>query len=198
MPIETLNLELFSLINASAEVKPWIIHLAIFIANDLLYLVLGLLVFLWCFGDLANKERALRAVLLTSIALGVGYLISLYYPHSRPFVLGVGHTLIEHSATASFPSNHMLIFSTIALSYLSVGRRVAGGILLLMAFAVAWSRIYIGVHFPLDMLGAFGVALAINSLGVYIWPLCQSHIMHMAVAVYSWLFHPLLRRGWLK
>ena len=146
MPIETLNLELFSLINASAEAKPWIIHLAIFIANDLLYLVLGLLV-LWCFGDLANKERALRAVLLTSIALGVGYLISLYYPHSRPFVLGVGHTLIEHSATASFPSNHMLIFSTIALSYLSVGRRVAGGILLLMAFAVAWSRIYIGVHF---------------------------------------------------
>ena len=46
MPIETLNLELFSLINASAEAKPWIIHLAIFIANDLLYLVLGLLVFL--------------------------------------------------------------------------------------------------------------------------------------------------------
>ena len=33
-----------------------------------------------------------------------------------------------------------------------------GGILLVLGFAVAWSRIYLGVHFPLDMVGALGVA----------------------------------------
>ncbi len=43
--------------------------------------------------------------------------------------MGVGTTFIEHAPTASFPSNHMLIFSTIALSYLFAQRKIIGIIL---------------------------------------------------------------------
>lgn len=198
MPIETLNLALFNLLNASVHAKPFIIDLAIFVANDLLYILLGLLIFLWCSGDLELKERAFKAVTLTAIALLVSYLISLVYFHPRPFVMGVGQTLIEHRPSASFPSNHMLIFSTIALSYYGSGRKLVGGILLLLAFAVAWSRVYLGVHFPLDMLGALVLASLVNIVGFYVWQRYHQIFMRFALTVYQCLGKPLLNRGWIK
>lgn len=93
------------------------------------------------------KNRVIKSVFLTCVSLLVGYVISLFYHHPRPFVMGVGTTFIEHAPTASFPSNHMLIFSTIALSYLFAQRKMIGIILLFLSFVVAWSRIYLGVHF---------------------------------------------------
>ncbi len=68
-------------------------------------------------------------------------------PSPKTVCDGVGTTFIEHAPTASFPSNHMLIFSTIALSYLFAQRKIIGIILLFLSFMVAWSRIYLGVHF---------------------------------------------------
>ena len=198
MPIETFNLALFSALNASTDAKPVMIHLAIFVANDLLYILLGLLVFLWCYGDLQLKERAFKAVALTAVSLLLGYLISLIYPHPRPFVMEVGRTLIEHKPTTSFPSNHMLIFSTIALSYCFAARKLAGGILLGLAFAVAWSRIYVGVHFPLDMLGAFILALFVNLIGFYLWQHYHQVFMQIALNIYRWVGKPLLDRGLIK
>ena len=50
------------------------------------------------------------------------------------------------------------MFSLAIPLLLSAGSRRWGITLLFLGFAVAWSRIYLGVHFPLDMLGAFGVA----------------------------------------
>lgn len=120
------------------------------------------------------------------------------YPHPRPFVMEVGRTLIEHQPTASFPSNHMLIFSTIALSYCFAGRKLAGGILLGLAFAVAWSRIYVGVHFPLDMLGAFILALFVNLIGFYLWQHYHQVFMQIALNIYRWVGKPLLDRGLIK
>ncbi|MEB3754802.1 undecaprenyl-diphosphatase [Acinetobacter sp. MD2(2019)] len=198
MSLETVNLALFSAINASATAKPFVVHLAIFIANDVLYILLALLLFLWCYGDLQLKERALKAVVLTGIALLLGYVISLIYPHSRPFVLHVGRTLIEHKATASFPSNHMLIFSTIALSYYFSARKCIGSILFALAAAVAWSRVYLGVHFPLDMLGGLIVAVLVNIAGYYAWQRYGQMCLQLALRIYQWVAKPLLQRGLIK
>lgn len=198
MSFETLNLTLFNEINASTHASHLVIDLAIFIANDLIYILLGFLLFLWCYGDLQLKERAIRAVLLTAVALIIGYIISLFYYHPRPFVMEVGRTLIEHRPSASFPSNHMLIFSTIGFSYLFAKRYLAAAIFLISAAGVAWSRVYLGVHFPLDMLGAFSVAFLVNLLGQRFWQYFGQKLLDFFLKIYQIICRPLLEKGVFK
>lgn len=198
MSLESLNFQVFQYINAPADVSIAMSHLAIFIANDTLYLLMLFLISAWFLGSYQSKALALKAVITTALALGIGYLISLGYPHSRPFVMGMGHTLIHHAPTASFPSNHMLIFSSIAFSYLFAQRFKLSLSLLVMAFLVAWSRIYVGVHFPLDMLGAFCVALFTNILMQLIWQRYATIIMRWALKIYQSIFGILLHKGWVK
>lgn len=198
MSFEALNLTWFEKINASQNASNAMIDLAIFIANDVLYLLILFLLFLWFYGDQQLKERALRAVFFTAIALSIGFIISTLYYHPRPFVMGVGRTLIYHAPNASFPSDHMLIFSTIAWSYLFSGRKFAGSLLLVLAGLVAWSRVYLGVHFPMDMLGAFSIAFLVNILGIWIWKLAGQFILESSTQLYATVCKPLLKKGWIK
>ncbi|WP_111896213.1 undecaprenyl-diphosphatase [Acinetobacter sp. MB5] len=198
MTLEALNLTWFSEINAPLHASHAMIDLAIFIANDVFYLLVLFLLFLWVYGDKQLKERALRAVFFTMISLGIGFIISTFYYHPRPFVMGVGHTFIQHAPDASFPSDHMLIFSTIAWSYLFSGRKFAGSVLLILAGLVAWSRVYLGVHFPMDMIGAFSIALLVNILGIWIWKFAGQSILHTSTQLYTIVCKPLLEKGWIK
>ena len=110
----------------------------------------------------------------------------------------VGRTLIYHAPNGSFPSDHMLIFSSIAFSYLFFAQRKLGIFLLIMAWLVAWSRVYLGVHFPLDMLGAFLLAFALNFFGLKLWNLYKDKIMQCALIIHFYLFKPLIQKGYIK
>jgi membrane-associated phospholipid phosphatase len=46
--------------------------------------------------------------------------------------------------------------------------RVMGGLLFLIGIPVAWARIYLGVHFPLDIVGAAIVGMVSASLIWYL------------------------------
>ena len=169
MSLSELNLSLFSFINASSDASDLKINFAIFIANDLLYCMIALFAWFWLRGDYQIKKQILKAFIFTSIALFISQCISHIYYHPRPFVMDVGRTLIYHSPNGSFPSDHMLIFSSIAFSYFFSTYRKLGIFLIMLAWLVAWSRIYVGVHFPLDMLGAFVLAFALNLSGLTLW-----------------------------
>ena len=198
MTLSELNLSLFSWINASPEASNTSIHFAIFIANDLLYCMILLFAWFWLRGNYDTKKQILKAFIFTSIAILISQCISHVYYHPRPFVMEVGRTLIYHAPNGSFPSDHMLIFSTIAFSYLFSAQRKLGGFLLIMAWLVAWSRVYLGVHFPLDMLGAFLLAFALNFFGLKLWNLYKEKIMQSALTLHFYLFKPLIQKGYIK
>ena len=193
-----LNLSLFSWINASPEATNTSIHFAIFIANDLLYCIILLFAWFWLRGNYDTKKQILKAFIFTSIAILISQCISHVYYHPRPFVMEVGRTLIYHAPNGSFPSDHMLIFSSIAFSYLFSAQRKLGIFLLVMAWLVAWSRVYLGVHFPLDMLGAFLLAFALNFFGLKLWNLYKEKIMQWALTLHFYLFKPLIQKGYIK
>ena len=198
MTLSELNLSLFSWINASPEASNTSIHFAIFIANDLHYCMILLFAWFWLRGNYDTKKQILKAFIFTSIAILISQCISHVYYHPRPFVMEVGRTLIYHAPNGSFPSDHMLIFSSIAFSYLFSAQRKLGIFLLVMAWLVAWSRVYLGVHFPLDMLGAFLLAFALNFFGLKLWNLYKEKIMQWALTIHFYLFKPLIQKGYIK
>lgn len=198
MTLSELNLSLFSWINASPEASNTSIHFAIFIANDLLYCMILLFAWFWLRGNYDTKKQILKAFIFTSIAILISQCISHVYYHPRPFVMEVGRTLIYHARNGSFPSDHMLIFSSIAFSYLFSAQRKLGIFLLFMAWLVAWSRVYLGVHFPLDMLGAFLLAFALNFFGLKLWNLYKDKIMQWILTIHFYLFKPLIQKGYIK
>ena len=196
MTLSELNLSLFSWINASPEASNTSIHFAIFIANDLLFCMILLFAWFWLRGNYDTKKQILKAFIFTSIAILISQCISHVYYHPRPFVMEIGRTLIYHAPNGSFPSDHMLIFSSIAFSYLFSAQRKLGIFLLVMAWLVAWSRVYLGVHFPLDMLGAFLLAFALNFFGLKLWNLYKEKIMQWALTIHFYLFKPLIQKGY--
>ena len=198
MTLSELNLSLFSWINASPEASNTSIHFAFFIANDLLYCMILLFAWFWLRGNYDTKKQILKAFIFTSIAILISQCISHVYYHPRPFVMEVGRTLIYHVPNGSFPSDHMLIFSSIAFSYLFSAQRKLGIFLLVMAWLVAWSRVYLGVHFPLDMLGAFLLAFALNFFGLKLWNLYKDKIMQWVLTIHFYLFKPLIQKGYIK
>lgn len=132
------------------------------------------------------------------MALLISQIISHSFYHPRPFVMEVGRTLIYHSPNGSFPSDHMLIFSTIAFSYFFSEKRSLGIILILLAWLVAWSRVYLGVHFPLDMLGAFSLAFILNFFGLALWNRFKITIIEFVLKIHHAVFKPFIKKGYVK
>ena len=70
--------------------------------------------------------------------------------------------LVHAPHDGSFPSGHAAVsFACATLLSFYVPR--GAPLFFLLAAAIAWSRVYVGVHYPLDVLGgaALGVVIAI-------------------------------------
>lgn len=198
MSLESLNFAVFSLINAAPDATSLSIHFAIFIAQYLLYFLAFFLGYLWLQGTQDMKARALKAVVFTAVALSISFVISHTFYHPRPFAIPLGQNYLYHEANGSFPSDHMLIFSTIAFSYLFALRKIAGLVLMALAWAVAWSRVYLGVHFPLDMIGGFSLAFLVNLIGLPVWNKYGQSLLNMCLKIYYAVFSQLIQKGILK
>lgn len=198
MSLDQLNLYLFHLLNVPEQASIWMINYASLIAHDLVYLFLLIFAITWLRGSREIKTGIIKAAIFTAITLSISEVLSAVLNTPRPFVMEVGQTLIEHAPTGSFPSNHMSIFSGIALAYYFSAQRDLGRILLWTAWLVAWSRIYVGVHFPIDMVGAFLIALAVNLAGLPLWWKYENKIMRFIFSIHQFLFKPFIRMGWVK
>ncbi|MFH7349932.1 phosphatase PAP2 family protein [Acinetobacter variabilis] len=198
MSLDQLNLYLFHLLNVPDQASIWMINYARLIAHDLVYLFLLIFAVAWLRGSREIKTGIIKAAIFTAITLTISEVLSAVLNTPRPFVMEVGRTLIEHAPTGSFPSNHMSIFSGIALAYYFSAQRDLGRILVWTAWLVAWSRIYVGVHFPIDMVGAFLIALAVNLAGLPLWWKYENKIMRFIFSIHQFLFKPFIRMGWVK
>ncbi|MEK5757702.1 phosphatase PAP2 family protein [Acinetobacter variabilis] len=198
MSLDQLNLYLFHLLNVPDQASIWMIDYASLIAHDLVYVFLLIFAIAWLRGSHEVKTGIIKAAIFTAITLSISEVLSAVLNTPRPFVMEVGRTLIEHAPTGSFPSNHMSIFSGIAFAYYFSAQRDLGRILLWTAWLVAWSRVYVGVHFPIDMAGAFLIALVVNLAGLSLWWKYQEKLMDFILSIYQFLFAPLIRMGWIK
>lgn len=70
--------------------------------------------------------------------------------------------------------------------------------LFIPAFTIAWARIFLGVHWPLDMVGAFLVAIMACGISQTIWELGGHKLLPYIIKAYQILFAPLIKKGWIR
>lgn len=120
------------------------------------------------------------------VALAVNQPIVAAAHTKRPFVV-LPHALqlAQHNADYGFPSDHATMAGAVAAGLIVVHRilgAVAAGAAVLMAFA----RVYVGVHWPADVVAGLGIgAVTVLALGVVVVPLLRRAI--------EWACHTRLR-----
>ena len=112
--------------------------------------------------------------LVSVIAIyAIAFLAGHLYNNPRPFVVDHFTPLIPHNPDNGFPSDHILMISAIAAIVYVFNRRF-GLILWVIAVLVAISRVYVGVHHPIDVIGSMIISavitLLVYSLNKYVYP----------------------------
>lgn len=193
-----INQALFLLINASEHPNTLLLWTAKLLAEYSIWLIPLVLIGAWLRGNEHTRKLLLEATAAGMAGLLINQAIGVIWQHPRPFMLGLGNTLIPHAADSSFPSDHLTLLWAVAFSFLMHHRpRWAGLLLAVLGLPVAWARIYLGVHFPLDMLGAAIVAalsawLCLREERRFIEP-----VFRWTSAIYRRFFAVLIRRGWV-
>ena len=152
------NLALFNLLNASATPHPVLRALAHLFAVDALYALMLAMMVVWFTGTAAARRSLMLAVSAVVVGVVVNLLIGAVLGTPRPFAAGIGHQYLAHSADASFPSDHGTVVWAIGLALIATGQARFGRGVMWLGVLVAWARVYLGVHYPLDFLGGFLVA----------------------------------------
>ncbi|MDR3371315.1 phosphatase PAP2 family protein [Rhodoferax sp.] len=196
--IESYNRSLFLMINGDNSAPRWLVDLATLVGDGVIYLIPLLLIGLWLWGNTRQRKLAVKAFAVAMLGVGLNQLIGVMWQHPRPFMLGLGHTWIVHAADSSFPSDHVTVLTAIGLSLLLDGATAVACLTLTMALAVAWARVFLGVHFPLDMLGAVVVAgVSLGSVAP-IWQRFGSQATGLAEQLYRRLLAWPISAGWVK
>lgn len=161
------NISLFFLIFNLRNHYPFVDALMIFGAEYLIYLVFILMILLTFKGGVKERKGIMLALLSLPIALILIKIIHIFFLEPRPYISYHITPLITYGDSASFPSRHASVVSAIAFSYLYF-KSGWFPIFLTMMLWIGFSRIYVGVHYPLDILGGFLVGITSQIIGLQI------------------------------
>lgn len=137
-----------------------------YFGDEVLFIVIGLL-FYWCI----DKKKGYYILSVGLIGTVINQFLKLVFRIPRPWVLDPDFKIVESAREAatgySFPSGHTQssvgMFSSILLGAKKKWLKIACIILMVL---VPFSRLYLGVHTPLDVGVSFIIAL-ILAFGLY-------------------------------
>ena len=145
----------FDAVNHLARVTPWLHTPARLYAEYGVGLFAALLLLSWWLvrreGDLRRVTAALWAPVGALVALGVNQFLVAAVAEPRPYTV-LPHALVlgSRSSDYSFPSDHAVMAGAVAAGVLLAHRRL-GLVAAALALVMAFTRVYVGAHFPLDV-----------------------------------------------
>lgn len=147
-----MDLYIFQQINQFVLRWFWLDVLIIFFARYFEYfLLLSLLLFL-----AVGFRKYWKMVFQSLIAAFISRFIIVSFirfilERPRPFVENNVNLLLEHSDSASFPSGHASFYFALATVVFLKDKKI-GSLFFLGAFLISLSRVFVGIHWPSDIL----------------------------------------------
>src|SRR6266571_3725024 len=160
-------------------------------------LVVGIMIL---FGKRETRLLGVELLVLLGIGIVTGDALKAVWFRYRPFdsasgVTGIVTRIVALEMDSSYPSGHALIVAIGAIfSVLRFSRKWIAVLLALEAGLVSYSRIYLGVHYPLDIEGAVFAAGTIVFLGTFLLEKYADDLGRMV----DYVLGKLLGEGWVK
>ncbi len=169
-----LNTRLFEFINGAAGYSRPLDIFFVTITSSITIFIVAVVVAYYFIAYLPSKQEGMARIrafkdagfialslLLTWIAVSI---IKVAVAFPRPFqTLSNFRVLISLPSGYSFPSGHAALTMALATAVYFYHRRL-GELLFLFSFAVGMARIFVGVHYPLDVGVGFLLGYAIPKL----------------------------------
>ena len=155
-----MNQKIFDLINGLSHKNAILDVIGVFFAQYLAYLLVAVALFL----ILKEKDWKRRVYYFSLASLSVilsrgiiTEIIRFFYHSQRPFA-ALGFKPLLYDYAYSFPSGHMAAYVALSLAIFYLNKK-AGKWFLGLTVIIGIARIFVGVHWPSDILGGIIVAI---------------------------------------
>lgn len=165
--------KLFLRINRSLGGRPLLEKVMRISAHWGIY-VLATLAFFWVLVTFEFPEVKIYIKLLMTagaFSLATSYCIAILWPHRRPIAEfpAIRQLLVPLNTWKSFPSDHTLISFVFVFVTWFVGTPwYMALVLFILGVFVAMGRVYVGVHYPRDIVGGFVLAWVYSVLAFWL------------------------------
>jgi membrane-associated phospholipid phosphatase len=186
----------FLLVNHFARRTGWLHGAMTVYAEDGLVLFVALIAVGWWLARRQSDLRGIAAVAWSALAalaaVGVNQPIVAAVHERRPYTT-VPHilVLVSRSADYSFPSDHATMAGAVATGLLFVSRRL-GIVAWCAAVLLAFSRVYVGAHYPHDVAAGLALGAAVALIG---WLVAKPLLTALARRLTRTPLRPLLTSG---
>ncbi|MEF7613672.1 phosphatase PAP2 family protein [Aquincola sp. MAHUQ-54] len=152
--------DLFEVFNASEGLHGGWLLLLRWLSSHVAWMALVAVGVTLVVGPAAVRRSMARVMFGAVLAAVLALLIALVFPQPRPADLSLGHQYLHPLLPSGFPSVHVTVLWSLAFGALVLRPTLAalGGVLLPLGLLVGWSRVYLGVQFPSDVLASALVA----------------------------------------
>ena len=162
-----MNMDLFRLINNLSNKNVALDNTMVFFSKYVPYIFMIVIAVVFILGIIKKKSDyrkvAINTFIITIINLILSFIIGGIYYVDRPFVHNKVNLLFAHVKDASFPSDHATGTMSIALG-IEKYNKLFSRILTILSIVVGFSRVYVGHHYPMDVIGAYAIVFGTSYL----------------------------------
>jgi undecaprenyl-diphosphatase len=145
-------------------------------------------------GDRRWKLAAGNGFAAAAVAYVVNFVIHSAWDRPRPYESHVISHPWSSSTDASFPSDHASVSFGIAFAVVAFDA-TAGAVLILAAIVIAVGRLFIGAHYPSDVLAGLAVGAAAAFVVVRLLGPVVDRVVRLVERISDPLVRPLWRRA---